>query len=68
MTAVTPILASERTAAKLLDMKPGEFRALVNCGALPAPKQIGDFKRWDVDQIREILTGKAARPAEDFEL
>lgn len=68
MTQLSPILASERSAAKLLDMKPTQFRALVACGALPAPVRIGSHERWDVEQIRNILSGKAARPCEDFEL
>lgn len=35
MLRLVPILAGEETAAKLLDMKPAEFRALVQADHLP---------------------------------
>ena len=60
MTVVAPVLASERTAAKLLDMKPAEFRGLVNNGVLPKPASIGGFERWDVEQLQSIARGDAA--------
>ncbi|MEY8841292.1 hypothetical protein AB9K41_19865 [Cribrihabitans sp. XS_ASV171] len=68
MPGLAPIFASERSAARLLDMKPADFRRLVDCGALPAPVQIGEYERWNVDQLRNTLSGHAARPDEDFEL
>lgn len=40
MTIFVPILASERSAAKLLNMKPTEFRTLVSDGVLPNPVNI----------------------------
>ncbi len=68
MTNSAPLFASERTAARLLDMKPVEFRALVNKGALPAAISIGDEERWDMDGLSRILRGQAAIPQEDFEI
>ena len=60
MTAPCPILASETTAAKLLDMKPGEFRALVEAGHLPRGREIAPgVVRWDVDALAKIAAGEA---------
>lgn len=59
MNAVAPILASERTAAKLLDMKPAEFRALVDEGVLPGPKRVGEFDRWEVEHLKLVACGNA---------
>lgn len=58
MTSITPIFASERTAAKLLDMDVREFQRLVAEGALPGP---GPLNRWDVEELRRIARGDAAR-------
>lgn len=56
----TPLFASERTAARLLDMKPREFLALVSAGALPRPVKIGGkFERWSVKELEAIKTGAA---------
>lgn len=60
----TPILASQRRAAELLDMKPAEFRMLVTEGHLPKPKRIGELERWDVEELRQIGGGTAARGVE----
>ncbi|MBR9763873.1 MAG: hypothetical protein GYB53_10195 [Rhodobacteraceae bacterium] len=60
MAALSLILASESKAAKLLDMKPSDFRALVDAGVLPKPAEIGGFKRWDVEQLRAIASGDLA--------
>lgn len=58
MTARTaPIFANERTAAQLLDMRPSEFLALVERGHLPPAKDIAGFKRWDVQELRRIISG-----------
>lgn len=53
----SPMFASEATAARLLDMAPGEFRALVKAGALPGPCDIGGHKRWEVEALRRIGSG-----------
>lgn len=55
---MTPLVARDVTAAKLLDMKPEEFRRLVEEGALPPPGPLG---RWDVEELRRIARGDAAR-------
>ena len=56
-----PILATEATAARLLDMKPGEFRALVQAGHLPRGKEIAPgLVRWPVDDLRRIASGEAS--------
>lgn len=54
------IFASERTAAKLLDMSLGEFRALVKEGHLPPARDIGGgVSRWVVEDLRCIGSGAA---------
>jgi hypothetical protein len=60
MTKLNPILASASSIARLLDMKLGEFRGLVNAGLLPKGRKIGDYERWDVEEIRNIISGNAA--------
>lgn len=52
-----PIFASEASAARLLDMKPAEFRGLVEAGHLPLPRDIGGFKRFDLDELRRVIRG-----------
>ena len=59
MSAPVPIFATKRSAARLLDMKPGEFTQLVDAGHLPRPRKIGHMNRWDVDELRRIITGEA---------
>lgn len=56
-----PLFASERTAASLFDMKPAEFRKLVDSGCLPPPIDVGNgVKRWDVEHLRMIASGSYA--------
>ena len=52
-----PIFASEASAARLLDMKPGELRALVLAGHLPAARDIGGYQRFDLDELRRVIRG-----------
>ena len=60
MASLAPILAGEKKAAELLDMKPAEFRALVEAGHLPKGTEIAPgYRRWDVDALRKIATGQA---------
>lgn len=66
--ALNLLFASEASAAKMMDMKPVEFRALVDNGALPPPVRIGDFERWEVDALAQIQRGDPARPEEGFDL
>ncbi|MDO6585247.1 hypothetical protein Q4543_06925 [Salipiger sp. 1_MG-2023] len=63
MASLALILATERNAAKLLDMKPADFRGLVDAGVLPKPAEIGGFERWDVEQLRAIALGDLANGA-----
>lgn len=60
MASLAPLFASEANAARLLDMRPAEFRTLVEAGHLPPPRDIGGLKRWDVQDLRRIITGEAA--------
>ncbi len=60
MASLAPMFAGETNAARLLDMKPAEFRALVDQGHLPRPKDVGGFARWDVEELGKIIRGEAA--------
>ena len=60
MTKHAPLFASETSAARLLDMKPAEFRALVEGGHLPRPRDIAGLKRWDVAELQKVINGEAA--------
>jgi hypothetical protein len=54
------MLASEKTAAQLLDMKPADFRRLVERGRLPPPTLVGgEFERWDAQELYRIAKGDA---------
>lgn len=52
-----PIFASEATAARMLDMKPGQLRELVEAGHLPRPRRIGGIERFDMAELSAILRG-----------
>jgi predicted DNA-binding transcriptional regulator AlpA len=54
----TTLFARDVTAAKMLDMKPAEFRRLVEEGALPRPVSLD---RWDVEELKSIMRGEAAK-------
>lgn len=58
MASPLPVFANERNAAKLLDMRPGEFRALVEAGALPGPTLIGEEERWDTELLVKAIRGE----------
>lgn len=58
-TRPAPLFATERTAAQLLDMNPGEFLELVDKGHLPPPCDIGGMKRWAVADLERIASGGA---------
>ncbi len=58
MTELTPHFASEKSAARLLDMKTSEFVRLVADGHLPKPRDIGGHKRWDMLELRQIISGQ----------
>ncbi len=61
----SPLFASETTAAALLDMKPAEFRQLVEAGSLPGPTKLN---RWDVAELQAIMRGDAHRPKDELDL
>lgn len=68
MAAVVPIFACEVSAARLLDMKPAEFRALVAAGHLPPGREIAPgYRRWSVDDLRRIFSGEAAEGMGDVQ-
>ena len=54
MTKYTPLFATAKTAASLLEMKKAEFLALVKDGALPSAAK---FDRWDVEQLQKAMRG-----------
>ncbi|TVP70137.1 MAG: hypothetical protein EA339_13430 [Rhodobacteraceae bacterium] len=55
MPKLTPIMASEPSAAALLDMPLDVFRDLVEAGAIPPGRHIAPgLVRWDVDQLKRI--------------
>lgn len=67
MNAFAPILASETSAAKLLDLKPAEFRALVQAGLLPRGREIAPgLVRWPVKDLENIANGNAADGMSDI--
>lgn len=59
MASLAPIFANETNSARLLDLKPAEFRALVDAGHLPKGKPLGGFVRWNVEELRQIARGEA---------
>ncbi|MDW3222505.1 MAG: hypothetical protein R8G34_06385 [Paracoccaceae bacterium] len=54
-----PILVGERQAARLFDQRLAQLRALVEGGALPRPKTIGEFERWDTMELCRVASGDA---------
>ncbi len=61
MSQAAPILASETSAARLLDMKVAEFRSLVEAGHLPRGREIAPgVLRWVTDDLRRIASGDAS--------
>lgn len=68
MARPAPILASETTAAQLLDMKPTEFRALVEAGHLPRGRElVPGMIRWPVEDLRKIASGEASEGMGDVQ-
>ncbi len=65
MPAALPIALGEKKAAATLDMRPSEFRALVNDGILPKPRKIGPLERWDAEELRALLRGGQTDGYED---
>lgn len=68
MTTPAPIFASETSAARLLDIKPAEFRALVDAGHLPRGREIAPgLVRWPVDDLRRIAGGESVEGLGDVQ-
>lgn len=63
MVVFQPICVGTTKAAKLLDMKPSEFRDLVRAGVLPNPRLFGKLERWDVEQLKAIASGNTCDDA-----
>lgn len=57
MGGIAPIAVAEKGAARLLDMKPAEFRALVDQGVLPRARKVGPYERWDAEELRAVMRG-----------
>lgn len=68
MVQSAPILASETSAARLLDLKLGEFRSLVQAGHLPRGREIAPgVLRWATDDLRRIASGNASEGMGDVQ-
>jgi hypothetical protein len=63
-----PLFPSARTAAKLLDMKPDQFRALVEAGSLPSPCKVDGIERWDIEELKATLRGYKPKVSDGFTL
>lgn len=60
MTLSGPFLASETSAARLLDIKVAEFRSLAEAGHLPRGREIAPgLWRWATEGFRRIVSGEA---------
>lgn len=58
MRPQTPMMASETTAARLLDLRTQEFKALVDEGHLPPGHEIAPgVVRWDTEVLKRISGG-----------
>ena len=59
MRPKTPLMASETTAARLLDLGTKQFRSLVDDGYLPKGREIAPgVVRWDTDTLQRISNGE----------
>jgi len=59
MKALVPLFATDRNAAKLMDMHTAMFLRLVNDGVLPKPTMIGGCERWDIEKLQMLVRGEA---------
>ncbi|PID36862.1 MAG: hypothetical protein CR993_02915 [Rhodobacterales bacterium] len=59
MRPKTPLMASETTAARLLDLGAEQFRSLVDEGYLLKGHEIAPgVVRWDTDMLKQISNGE----------
>lgn len=67
MGKISPLAVAERTAAKMMDMAPAQFRELVAQGVLPRPRKVGPLERWDAEELRSVMRGDFADGYEDVQ-
>ncbi len=65
---IDAIAVPDTEAARMLRLRPTEFRDLVSQGAIPPPHRIGPYERWWVSELDDLRSGDAALPKEDFDL
>lgn len=66
MAKVDPIMVSDATAAKMLDLPLSTFQRLVGEGVLPRGREIAaGIIRHDVDNLRRAVKGHAIEGMED---
>ncbi len=60
MKPKTPLFASDVTAARLLDLRTGQFMDLVRQGHLPPGREIAPgVLRWNTEDLRRISNGES---------
>lgn len=59
MSNQVPLFVGETKAAQLLNMKPSEFRKIVDAGHFPRGREFCGHVRWDVEELRRIVRGEA---------
>jgi hypothetical protein len=67
MGKISPLAVAERTAAKMMDMAPAQFRELVAQGVLPRPRKVGPLERWDAEELRSVMRGDFVDGYEDVQ-
>jgi len=61
MSSPAPMMASETTAARLLDLRTRQFLKLVDDGHLPPGREIAPgVVRWDTETLKRLLKGEGA--------
>lgn len=68
MANMQPIMVSEASAAKLMDMTRSQFQSLVAVGSLPRGREIAPgIIRWNVQELRRIASGDLVEGMGDVE-
>lgn len=68
MAKVDPIMVSDATAARMLDLPLSTFRRLVVEGVLPSGREIAvGIVRYDVENLRRAVKGQAIEGMEDVQ-
>ena len=65
MNKFAPMFVTLKTAAALFEMKPQEFKQLVEQGILPKARSISTFERWDAQELQSIVRGEPMTGFED---